>query len=148
MLIKLNNNEIELTDEQVKEIVDKYGKKDEIKDETRYWLITHDGGKASTRWFNEENDNFRRDTGNFYLKESDCDKAVEKAHALARVKRFIRENELESGKWVICYEEHRNDFTTHLQTLTLELLPRLSLDSANLLIKKMKDDLLVLFNKQ
>lgn len=74
-----------------------------------YWFITDRGEKYSTRDTRNNIDNYRYETGNYYLSESDCDRAlrVEKTVAEVRVMadgEGIPPDEVTGGYFNIEYE--------------------------------------------
>lgn len=86
--------EIELTAEQVAKIQGKG--KGYPENDTRYWFVDDYGTAIASTWVNDQFDLHRLHTKNFYLTREEAKQAEAKQEALARVNKYIWENDLES----------------------------------------------------
>jgi len=93
--LTLNGVEVTLTQEQIDQILKENEKKSGYPEyNTYYWYLTSYGETRRIRWVAVIDDNFRFDTGNYYETEEEAEKAAEKLQALARIRKYIRENDL------------------------------------------------------
>lgn len=153
--IKIKDIELNLNEEQIKDLKEQLEDKKEIEHNTRYWCVNDSAEKYESFWADDDIDDYRRNIGNFYLTEEDCDKAVKKQHALAEVLKYIRENDLEEkdmGKFweYVWYDKYTNSIDKTYRgsgLFYLSPIPRLKENTAKQLIDNQKDNLLVLFNR-
>lgn len=146
-------NTIDLQVEQItnklNEIISYLNKEDkvEIKKGTKYWIVTDYGEKTDYKCQNSKIDNYRLNIGNFYLNESDCDKEVERLQALARVRKYIRENELSGGDYFLYYNVNENKLTWYyaVHTYNAELENIKSQEACEQIIRENESDLKIIY---
>jgi hypothetical protein len=91
--ITLNGVEVTLTQEQIDQILKENEKKGGYPENgTGYWRLTAYGLVLPDCWDGAEEDTLGFDTGNYYTTEAEAEKALEKLQALARIRKYIREN--------------------------------------------------------
>ena len=106
--------DIEITAEEIQKLIAENPEILEVKKDgkpehgTRYWFISSLNSIGYDIWTNYNKDNYRRNLGNFFLIENECNAQQEKNEATARVLGYIRDNEL--GK------EHYEDDNNHCIT--------------------------------
>ena len=61
---------------------------------TEYWYLGSDNNFYCATWTNHTLENHKRDSGNFFLTEEECIAQQAINHAVARVRAYIRDNEL------------------------------------------------------
>ncbi len=93
--ITLNGVEVTLTQEQIDQILKENEKKSGYpENDTEFWYLTSYGEAIYYHWEGEESEHYMFDTGNYYETKAEAEKALEKLQALARIRKYIRENDL------------------------------------------------------
>lgn len=122
MKIKINDKEIELTEEQIKILKEEVNseKKGLWKPEhgEKYASINDDGRVGLCSWLNDSIDRRRYSIGNVYKTIEDAQAHVDKLKAIQRVKEYIAENcevvedveDIKLIRWQIVYNIGSNKF--------------------------------------
>jgi len=93
--ITLNGVEVTLTQEQIDQILKEHKeKKGYPHTNTEYFSVTYYGWAQEYNWENNNDEEFMFDIGNYYATKEEAEKAAEKLQALARIRKYIRENDL------------------------------------------------------
>ena len=114
---KLNN--VEISEKDLKQLIKnnpellQESNSVPFKKGVNYYLVDGGGDSINDHWDDDEIDNYRLDIGNAFKTEEEAEKKSKQMQALARVNRYIRENDLrltdvnwnntESCKWSILY---------------------------------------------
>jgi len=156
-----DGQQVKISDESYKAMADsiqsKRWKPDE--DET-FWYVDDDGDVEETFWCNPDKyDQQRYKTGNFYRTEEEAKTALARINALADVREYILDNNLqvdnvdwsdeEQEKWSIYYDHDDSEFYEVCRYVCQEFneLPWLkSTEAKNQVIQAKRKELLVIFN--
>ena len=161
-MYKINN--VEVSEEQIRELIKDNPELKEEKKEFpqiggKYWIISLCVETLCSTFTNDGIDNYRRDTGNFFETKYEAEKQLEKNEALARVNKYIRENDLriknvdwsdvDHPKYYIDYSEINNrlNYDYFFGINGLPLIGELkSIEVCKQLIENCKDDLLLILS--
>lgn len=95
---KLNN--VEISEKDLKQLIQdnpellKESNSVPFRHGDRYYLVDLAGNANSSHWSDDEIDNYRLDIGNAFKTREEAEKKAKQMQALARVNKYIRENDL------------------------------------------------------
>lgn len=160
---KLNN--VEISEKDLKQLIQdnpellKESNSVPFRHGDRYYLVDLAGNANSSHWSDDEIDNYRLDIGNAFKTREEAEKKAKQMQALARVNRYIRENDLrptdvdwnntKQHKWSIYYNitsekiEAGDWCISNFKTLIGELK---SEEAGEQLIENCIDDLKIIFD--
>jgi len=161
MILKLKDKEIEITKEELAELNKQAESVSEVwkpKIGEIYHYADSRGNIYWDRWIDSVNDNFLYYIGNCFKTREEAQKSVDRQQALARVKAYIRDNDLGlvpdwsddgQNKFYITYCHNDKEFqgwcNSYGQRET-EIGYLKSSEDCNQVIENMKEDLLLIFN--
>lgn len=115
---KLNN--VEISEKDLRQLIQdnpellKKSNSVPFQDGDNYYIVDIAGDASNSFWWNDAIDYYRLDTGNAFKTQEEAKKKAEQMKALARVNKYIRENDLrltdvdwnddEQSKWNIYHD--------------------------------------------
>ena len=155
----LNDKEslLEVTAEEVQKLIAENPEILEVKKDgkpkggTDYWFLSSTNDVCCDTWVIHKTDNYRRDTGNFFLTKEECTARQAINNATTRVRAYIRDNELGkefvTGEYNFCINKYFNDLTCNPSNNvnTLPLLGYLKASACQQVINNNRADLNLIY---
>jgi hypothetical protein len=155
-----DGKEVKISDESYKAIADSIqSKRWKPEEDEGYWYTDSTGAIYCEQWGDQEYDKYRYKTGNIYRTEKEAKTALARIIALADVREYILDNDLqvdiidwsdeEQDKWVIYYDHDDSEFygEIHRTSQYFNEPPYLkSTEATNQVIQAKKKELLVILN--
>ncbi len=158
-----DGKKVEISDESYKAIADSIqSKRWKPEEDEDYWFvdITNSGDVLETFWENDKYDKYRYKTENCYCTKEEVRTALARINALADVREYILDNNLqvdnvdwsyrEQDKWIIYYDHDYSEFyggEINYRYQKLNELPWLkSTEATSQVIQAKRKELLVIFN--
>ena len=155
-----DGQQVKISDESYKAIADSIqSKRWKPEEDETFWYVVDDGDVGHSYWADNKTDKYRYKTGNCYRTEKEVKTALARINALADVREYILDNDLqvdnvdwsdgEQDKWVIYYDHDDSEFYEEVYCTPqyLNELPWLKSEEAtNQVIQAKRKELLVIFN--
>ena len=155
-----NGKKVKISDESYKAIADSIqSKRWKPEENESYWALSFAGDVGESCWSNHRYDQYRYKTGNIYRTEEEAKTALARIIAIADVREYILDNNLqvdnvdwsdeEQYKWVIYYDHDDSEFygEIHRTSQYFNEPPYLkSTEATNQVIQAKRKELLVIFN--
>ena len=161
MKINIKNTEMEITNEQLEDLIRQKKEEEESKSGRRrkpemgedYYIISNHGQKGWNIWSNDTFDNWNWKTYNVFKTRKERDNKIDKINALAEIndyidnvnKRLSKEEIIDEGiqKFSIYYTTYHKKFehTHHFSLIRNELI-------GNLKSAEIAEDIIEIFNSQ
>ena len=155
-----DGQQVKISDESYKAMADSIqSKRWKPEEDEDYWHTDSTGVIYCQQWGDQEYDQHRYKTGNCYRTEKEAITALARINALADVREYILDNDLqvdnvdwsdrEQDKWIIYYDHDYSEFCGEINYIYQKLneLPWLKSEEAkDQVIQAKRKELLVIFN--